>query len=107
MFFYITAMALFAQYVVFKLHWWWSSQQDHREDPKMSVQVLERVVEVGLAYKDGPVLVQIPRSAITFIATTSTGLLKIGTPGLTFRGTGITHEASKKVRQELGWERAE
>lgn len=70
----------------------------------MSVQVLPRVVEIGLVYKEGPVLIHIPHEHVEFIETSSTGVLTIRASGQEFSGSGITNEKSKELRQQLGWE---
>ena len=83
-------------------YWLWF----HAEVPLISVQTsagIEDVIRVELTYARGPVVVYITKTAIAFInMSPATSLLEIGTPEITFQGTGISHERFRQIRQEIG-----
>jgi len=73
--------------------------------PRTSIQVLDNLVEIGIAYTEGPTLVQVHKDHIVAWETNSTGELTIVcTGGRTYRVRGISNEKSKELRKQLGWE---
>lgn len=72
--------------------------------PRMSLEVVGNMLEIGLAQEDGPELIHIPKQRVAAMVTDAIGNVTIYCDGgQSYRGSGLSQEACNTIRRDLGW----